>query len=179
LEYERLDLLAPHSQHGRDLTVRVVAKLEENQCGALIEGQPTNLLQQLAQRLPPLDLVGWSVRARPVCDRFLHSDRSGADAKLRQATIARDRVKPWSKCNRLLPTTQRAVRGHKRQLQRVLGFVSASEHMHTEREHASCIAIVNRLEGGIVARTHSGDKLLVGPVHKAPTRQRRAEADQP
>jgi hypothetical protein len=56
LEDERLDLLAPHPEHGRDLRVRLVAELEEHQRGALVVGQALQLVDQLAQVRPELDL---------------------------------------------------------------------------------------------------------------------------
>ena len=56
LEDERLDLLAAHAEHRRDLRVGLVAELEEDQRGALVVGQALQLVDQLAQVGAQLDL---------------------------------------------------------------------------------------------------------------------------
>ena len=77
----------------------------------------------------------------------------------------------------LLPATQRPIRGDKRQLQRVLGRLAASEHVHAEREHAAGVSIVDRLESSIVAGTHPGHEVVVGLAHDRPAVHRLAEAN--
>jgi hypothetical protein len=47
LEDQRLDLLAAHAQHRRDLSLRLVTQLKEHQRRALVGGQPLDVLQQL------------------------------------------------------------------------------------------------------------------------------------
>jgi hypothetical protein len=51
LENEGLDLVATDAEHGRDLLVRVVAEFEQYKRGALIGGQPLNVLDDLAELL--------------------------------------------------------------------------------------------------------------------------------
>jgi len=57
LEDERLDLLPADAEHGGNVTVRVVTKLEQHQRRALVRRQPLYVLHHLAQVLAPLDLV--------------------------------------------------------------------------------------------------------------------------
>ncbi len=54
---KRLHLFLAHSQHRRDLGLRVVAELEQNQSGSLVKRQALHILEQLAQLLPPLKLL--------------------------------------------------------------------------------------------------------------------------
>lgn len=57
LEYEGLYLLTAHPQHLRDLRVRLVAELKQDQRGALVWAQALDLLEKLTQLLSPFDLV--------------------------------------------------------------------------------------------------------------------------
>ncbi len=70
---------------------------------------------------------------------------------------------------------QRPIRGDERQLQRVLGRLAVSEHVHAEREHATGVAIVDRLESIIVPATHPGHKVLVGLAQDRSTVYRLSE----
>jgi hypothetical protein len=57
LEYECLDLAGLHPEDLRDLLMRVVAQLEQDERGSLIVRQPPDLVNHLAQILAALNLV--------------------------------------------------------------------------------------------------------------------------
>ena len=57
LKDERLHLLSAHAEHGSDFSVRVIPEFEEHERRALVSRQPLNVLEHLAQVLPPLDLI--------------------------------------------------------------------------------------------------------------------------
>lgn len=80
--------------------------------------------------------------------------------------IPRDRVKPRPEKNFIAATTERPVRRHEGELEHILGLLAVPEHMQAEREYASGVTIVNRLEGGSVTGTHLLYERIVGLVLK-------------
>ena len=137
LENEGLDLVATDSEHARDLLVRLVAEFEQHKRGALIGGQPLNVLDDLAQLLSAREqargtIDRGTVSAHPVAVRNL-----AAGAQLRQAAVARDRVQPRPQRTVAPTAAKRLVCRHERQLQRVLAPLAASQHVHTEAEQRS------------------------------------------
>jgi hypothetical protein len=164
LKDQRLDLLAANTQHCRDLIMGVISKLEENQRGALIERQPTDLVKQIVQLLSALDQILWAVWACPILYRVIDADRPRTDAKLRQAAIASDRVEPRSQDDWSRSSSQPPVCRDEGQLERILRLFSAPQHVDAEAEYTTRVPIVNRLESRIIAGAHPGNQLLVGAV---------------
>ena len=93
LEYQRLDLLFAHPEHGCDFLVRMIRELEQNECGALIVGQPLQVIEHLSEVLAPLDHV-YDTLARWSISRHTVDLDIPASAELRQAAVTGDRVQP-------------------------------------------------------------------------------------
>ena len=161
LENEGLDLVATDPEHARDLLVRLVAELEQYKRGALIGGQPLNILDDLAQLLTARDqargtITCGTVSAHPVAVRDL-----AASAQLRQAAVARDRVQPRPQRTVAPTAAKRLVCRDERQLQRVLAPLAASQHARAEAEQRGTVTIENLLEGLIVPGRDPRHKPLV------------------
>lgn len=161
LEDERLDLLGPDSQHGGDVLLRVVSELEEDKRGALIGGQALHVIEHLAQVLTALDLVGEALESRMISGELVDADRLAAGAQLRQAPVARDRVQPGPQRDAVRAMAQGAIRRDERQLQRVLGGLTATEHVGAERQDAPRVPVVDLLERRGIACPHARDQLIV------------------
>ncbi len=89
-----LHLFLADAQHRRNVGVRVVAELEQHERGTLVQGQPLQVVQQLAELLPPLDLVRQPVEVRSVERSFVGRDVVATSPQLGQAPVASDRVEP-------------------------------------------------------------------------------------
>ena len=161
LEDQRLHLLLAHTENGRDLGLRVVAELEQHERGALIERQPVHVLQQLAELLAPLQLLGWAVERRTICRDSVELDHVPASPQLRQAAVAGDRVQPWPQREAAIPVAQREIGGHECQLQRVLSAIATSEHLRAERQHRGGVPVIDRLERGLIATADARNELVV------------------
>jgi len=174
LEYQRLDFLFAHPEHGGDFLVRMIRELEENERSALVGRQPLQVIQHLAKVLPPLDHVCHTLGGWSICRHVIDIDIA-AGAELRQAAVARDRIQPGPERHVGVARSQCAKRRDKRQLKRVLGRLAVSQHVRAEREHAASVSIVDRLEGSIVARTQPRNEILVCIVHDGPAIEPTAE----
>jgi hypothetical protein len=91
LEYQRLHLLLAHPEHGGDFFVRLIPELEENERVALVSRQPVDVIQHLAEVLPPLDLICHAVMGCSICCQRVDVEVA-TGAELRHAAIARDRI---------------------------------------------------------------------------------------
>ena len=91
LEYQRLHLLFAHPEHGGDFFVRLIPELGENERVALVSRQPVDVIQHLAEVLPPLDLICHAVEGCSICRQRVDVEVA-AGAELRHAAIARDRI---------------------------------------------------------------------------------------
>src|SRR3954469_6470786 len=148
LEHERLDLRALDVEHLRDLGVRVVPELEQDERGALVLGQPVEILDEVAQIGAKLDGVGESLADRAVARRVGHRLAGAAGAQDGEAAVARDRVEPGlQRRGPVAGARERAVGRGEGVLQRVLGLLPASQHVPAERDEAAVVAIVDGLEG--------------------------------
>ena len=174
LEYECLDLLFAHPEHGGDFFVRMIPKLEENERGTLVGRQPLQVIQHLAKVLPPLDLICHTFGGGSICRHFVEIEIA-AGAELRQAAVARDRIQPRPERYVGVAPAQRAKRRDERQLKHVLGRLPISQHVHAEREHPASVSIVDRLERSIVACTQPRHKVLVNIAHDGPAIEATAE----
>ena len=141
--------------------MRLVAEFKQYKRGALIGGQPLNILDDLAQLLSAREQARGTidcgtVSAHPVAVRDL-----AASAQLRQAAVARDRVQP--RPQRTVPATaaKRLVCRDERQLQRVLAALATSQHVRAETEQPRAVTIENLLEGLIVPGRDPSHKPLV------------------
>lgn len=161
LKHKRLHLLLAHTQHISDFLLRVISELEKNERSTLIVGEPPHILQQLAKVLSPLDQV-----CHPVGNWSIHRHRFDVDdlaasAQLGEAAITSDGVKPRSQGNVALAAAYRPERRDERDLERVLGCLAASQHVHAEREHSPGVSLVDSLKGGVVAGAQPSHKALV------------------
>jgi hypothetical protein len=77
----------------------------------------------------------------------------------RHAAVARDRVEPGAQLDVADAAAQRAVGRGEAVLQRVLGLLTAAEHLPAEGEQAAVVAVVDDLERCVVAGAH--------PLHEA------------
>ena len=153
LEDERLDLLAAHRQHLRDLGVRVVAHLEEDERGALVVGQAVQIGDEVAQVGALLDGLGEAGDDARVGLLVVGRLVRPAGAQDGQAAVARDRVQPrLERDRRRAVTGQRPVGGREGVLEGVLGLLLAREQVPAEREQPAVMAVVDGLERGGRAR---------------------------
>jgi hypothetical protein len=95
LEDERLDLRRANPQHGRDLVMRVVPELKQDERRALIDRQALHVLDDFAQLLAPLDPFLWTIRAQVFGDELIEHHRSASRAEHGQTPVPRDREQPW------------------------------------------------------------------------------------
>ncbi|HYB30698.1 MAG TPA: hypothetical protein VEF89_29135 [Solirubrobacteraceae bacterium] len=161
LEDERLHLLPADAQHGCDLGVGVAPELKQDQSGALIGWEALHVLEHLAQVLALPDLISGAVYTTPIQDLAAGRDGVLARAEFGQASVPRDRVKPRPQRNVAVAGPQRPVGRHKRELQRILGSLAISQHMHAECEHARGVPIVDRLKRSIVTGAHARHQVII------------------
>jgi hypothetical protein len=178
LEDECLHLLSAHFEHIGDLTMGVVAELKQRQRSPLVGRQPLHVLEHLAQLFPPLDLVRQAIESRPIHCHVVEIESVAARTQFGQAAVSSDRIQPGPQGNLTIAATQGPVGGDKGQLQRVLGRLSASQHVHAEREQAACIPIVDGLEGAAFAGSHLGHQVVVGLIEYRPSLRQGARADE-
>jgi len=178
LEDECLHLLSAHAEYGCDLGVGVAPELEQNQCGSLIGWEALHVVEHLAEVLPPVDRVR-GVVVPPIEDRVVDTDRLLARAQLGQAPVPRNLVQPRAQRNVAVAGPQRPVSRNKRELQRILGFLAISQHVHAESEYARGVAIVDRLERGVVAGPHPCHQLIVAAAGTGMTVKRAHPRERP
>ena len=159
LEHERLDLLAPHAQDGRDLLVGVVADLEQDERRALIGRKALHVVHEHAQVRAPVDLRREPLGGRSV---FVELDLLAPRAHHREAAVARDGVEPGLEVDDLVARPQRAIGGQEGVLQDVLGLLARAEHVLAEREQPAVVGVVERLERGIVPAANPSEELGLG-----------------
>ena len=164
LEDERLDLGRADAEHGRDVLMRVIPELEEHKRRPLVGRQPLHVVDELPHVLAPLDLIDKALEGWMIELDVIRGEEITAGAQLRQASVARDRVQPWPERNIVRARLQCPIGGHERQLQRVLGRLAIPQHMRAEREHPTGVAVVDVLEGGMVAGANAGHQVVVGDV---------------
>jgi hypothetical protein len=82
-------------------------------------------------------------------------------AKGRQAAIASDRVEPGTGVGRRGRCVSLLVRGQKCLLYSVLGVFLTAEHVTAEREDARVVALVEDLEGRVMAVPNRGNEPLI------------------
>ena len=161
LEDEGGDPGAPDAEDVRDLLVVEVAQLGEDERGALVVAERVQVVDQGLEVGALLDLGGQT-----------HGDGQGGldlgerhDVAPRpqegQAAVARDREQPGPQHDRPLVRPQRAVRGDEGVLERVLGLVGGAEQMPAERQQGPVMAVVQRLEGAVVAGAHARHQSLI------------------
>ena len=150
LEDEGLDLARGHADRRGDLGLRHAAELEQDQRGALVLGQASEVGDQFAQVGAQGDAVGEPVERRlDVLDRDRSRPPRGQD---RLAAVAGDRVQPGLHGLRELPGAQRPVGAQEGLLERVLAVLGVAQHVPAEREQRPVVPVVEDLEGGLVAR---------------------------
>ena len=92
--------------------------------------------------------------------------RTGRRSTSRRA-VAHDREEPWLERHLAVVGAQGGQRADEGVLDDLLGVVvGAAEHLRAKREQALVVAVVDRVEGAVVACAHEVDELLVrgGPV---------------
>ena len=87
----------------------------------------------------------------------LRRDRSRDRQRLRAIVKSQGREH-----DRPLVRAQRPVRGDEGVLERVLGLVGGAEQVAAERQQGPVMAVVQRLEGAVVAGAHTRHKSLIG-----------------
>jgi hypothetical protein len=154
---ESLHLRRCASDRLGDLGLVQSPQLKQQQGHALILRQAPQIAEQLAQLVAALDLLGESLSGG--LERVCRALASGA--KRRQAAIASDRVEPRAGMGRRGPRVSLLVGGQKRLLCRVLGVLLTAEHVTAERQNARLVAVVEDLEGLVMAVADRGNKPLI------------------
>ena len=90
----------------------------------------------------------------------------------RQAAVAGDRVQPRAQLDVARAAAQRPVGGGEAVLQGVLGLLAAAQHVSAEGEQAAVVAVVDDLEGGVVAGAHASDESIVAHAQQPPPARR-------
>ena len=161
LEDQRLDVLASHVEHARDLGVRVVPELEQHERSALVVRQPLDVLDEFPQLLAACDQARRTVELRTLDDDRVAAGVLANRAQLREAAIARDRVEPRAQRVGAPTAAERLVRRGERQLQRVLSPFTTPQHVHAEAEQASPVPVDDLLKRALVPRADEREELLV------------------
>src|SRR5213078_1265953 len=158
LEDECLHLFPTDPQDARDLVVRMVAQLEEDECAALVVGKVLQVEEELLEVGPPVHLCREALDRR----RLVGEGRVlAAGAEDRETAVSSDGVKPGLELDLAVVGAQRPVGGEQGVLKRVLGLLARAEHMAAEREQPAVVAIEYLLEGSVVARADARDESLV------------------
>ncbi|HZC13893.1 MAG TPA: hypothetical protein VE270_07725 [Thermoleophilaceae bacterium] len=141
-----------------DLGVVEVASLRKHERGLLTFGEVVEVCEQLPQLATRLDFLG-----EPRRGDLLHflNRRFPAGAQDREAAVARDDVEPRLDLRRLLIALQGSKSRGKGLLKRVLGVLPRPQDVATECEQPAVVAVVDDLEGGIVAPLGLGGETLV------------------
>ena len=122
-------------------------------------GRPREVGDQLAQVGAAADVVG-----EPVERRLELVDGDGgvaARGQQRAAAVAGDREQPRPHRVGHAAGAQRAVGAQEGLLERVLAVLAVADHVAAEREQRRVVAVVERLEGALVAASHERRQTLV------------------
>ena len=141
--------------------MRLVAEFEQYKRGALIGGQPLNILDDLAQLLSAREQARGTVECGTISAHPFAVRNLATSAQLRQAAVARNRVQPRPQRTVAPTAAKRPERRDERQLQRVLAPLAASQHVRAETEQRGTVTIENLLEGLIVPGRDPRRKPLV------------------
>lgn len=148
LEDERLHLLGLALDDPGDLRMLEIAGLGEQQGRSLTLGQVPEVDEQLAKLGALLDLLG-EARARQLLDlldRLLPAPAQDTDA-----VVAGDPEEPRLEQRRLLVAGQGPESRAEGVLERILGILAGPEHVAAEVEQGAVVAVVDGLEGALVA----------------------------
>jgi hypothetical protein len=170
LKDERLHLLRRAVDHACDLLLRKAAQLGQQECGALVLGQLGHVGEQLTQFGALLDFHGEAVDTDALELLLAVGDRVSPGAEHRPAAVACDREQPRAWLVWSLTAQHRAVSADERLLKRVLAVFPVAEHVTAERQQRSVVAVVERREGGGVARARTRSEARVvelGEWHEA------------
>ena len=146
--------------------------LAHQQRGALLLGQPADVLDQAREVLAPLRLLDRVVQrlARHLEDLGRRRRRA---AQVVDAAVVGDPVQPGAQVDLALVGAQRAVGADEHVLHHVLGVLARAggEHLAHVGEQPLAVAVVDRAERVVAAGAEQGEQLLVG----AQPQQRSAE----
>lgn len=156
-EHQRLHLLGPAAEDLGDLGVGDRAQLREQQGLALLDGQPRQVGEHRPQVLAPLDLDG-EAGGRDL-DRV--AGLLAAAAEHRDAVVAGDPVEPGAQVDLPLAGEHRLVGVEEGLLDGVLGLLRGDQHVAAEGEQAAVVAVVDELEGALVAGSDGLDQAAV------------------
>ncbi len=142
-----------------------VARLGEDERGALVVGQLVEVAQDVAEVLAALDDGAEMLRLRlgRVLERAL-----APGAQDGEAAVAGDRVEPRAQLDALVRADELAVGRHERVLDGVLGLLEGADHVAAEREDAAMVAVVDGLERRLGAGTDELDEAIVGGEAEQP-----------
>ena len=156
-----------HAGDGRlhrlgDLVVAERVDLAQQQRRALRLGQPLHVLDEQAELLAAVDLVGRRGAVLGQVDvHRVHPDGLDA-AQVVQRAVARDAVQPRAHVERAFVGDHRVEGRGEDLLQNVLGVLARAQHVPAEGEQPCLVAADQRLVGRLVAAPGQGDETLVG-----------------
>ena len=159
------DLTAGTVTSSADGEVRVghPVDLAHQQRGALLLGQPADVLDQAREVLAPLRLLDRVVQrlARHLEDL---GGRRRRAAQVVDAAVVRDAVQPGAQVHLAPVGAQRPVGAHEHVLHDVLGVLARAggEHLAHVREQPLPVAVVDRAERLLAAGAEERQQLLVG-----------------
>ena len=171
LEDQRLHLVGPDVEGGRDLLLGEVAELGEHQRRALLVGQAGDVAQQILEVLAQLDRVR---EREAVAARLVHvvqRERLAPRPQHREAAVAGDRVEPGLEIDLRAPLAEMVVRGDEHALEGVLGLLVRAQHVAAEAQQRSVVAVIDRLERRLVTAPQGSDQPLIGGAAQQPRRQ--------
>jgi hypothetical protein len=172
LEDERLDLLSTYPERRADLSMRLIAQLEQDERSALIGREAADVVDQFTQLLGALEL---DCRLVLGMSGQIERQRASAGSHDRKAVIASDRVQPRPQGDVLAAPAHRSISGRERQLQDVFGLISTPQDADAKGQHLARKPVVDHLEGRAVARPDLADELLVGHAGQDPALRPLAE----
>ncbi len=126
-----------------------------------VSGQVADVVEQLAELLALVNLVGGGGAVLGEVDVHRVDADGLVAAQMVQAAVARDAVEPGPDVDRPLVGEHRVVGGGQHILQHVLGVLARAEHVPAEGEQAAVVAADEHLEGVLVAAADRGDEPLV------------------
>ena len=172
LEHERLDLLAAHPEHLGDLRMGLVAELEEDERRALVLGQALQLVDELTQVGPELNLGRHPLDGAGLGRQPVGGDLRALRPQGREAAIARDRVQPGAQLDVARTAAQSPIRRGEAVLQGILRLLATAEHVPAEGQQALVVAVEDDLERRVVSRAHAGDEAIVAHAWQPPRARR-------
>ena len=167
LEHERLHLVPAHAEDLGDVVLGVIAELEEHERRALLVGQAAEVADERPQVRALLDLGGEAAGgdgARPPRAVLVEGELVAPRPQHRQAAVARDRVEPGLDVLGRAVALEGAVGRQEGVLERVLGLLAGAEQVPAEGEQRPGVAVVELLEGALVAAPDAGGEGGVGAL---------------